>query len=155
MNLHIPFGTRIRSEWPAVGPLPENGRGERARTSSALKLLFPKQVGYHLPIYTPMKLWWTRTDLNRHRARLQHAALHWSYESELVDVSCRLRCHLATYSVYLVEMRGIEPPILGCRPSVFPLALHPHKLYRRVSATPSPRGVGFEPTFPVVPHPAN
>ena len=29
------------------------GRGETARTSSALKLLFPKQVGYHLPIYTP------------------------------------------------------------------------------------------------------
>ena len=31
---------------------------------------------------TDKTLWWTRTDLNRHRARLQHAALHWSYESE-------------------------------------------------------------------------
>jgi hypothetical protein len=29
------------------------GRGKRTRTSSALKLPFPKRVGYHLPIYTP------------------------------------------------------------------------------------------------------
>ena len=26
----------------------------------------------------------------------------------------------------LVEMEGVEPPISGCRPDVFPLALHPH-----------------------------
>ena len=30
-----------------------NGRGDRTRTCSDLNLLFPKQVGYHLPIYTP------------------------------------------------------------------------------------------------------
>lgn len=29
--------------------------------------------------------------------------------------------------LHLVEMRGIEPRIFGCRPNVFPLALHPRK----------------------------
>ncbi len=51
------MGTCIRSRTAAKLPFytltSKIGRGERTRTSSDLNLLFPKQVGYHLPIYTP------------------------------------------------------------------------------------------------------
>ena len=59
-----------------------NGRGDRTRTCSDLNLLFPKQVGYHLPIYTPkLNALSGRQDLNlrpraseaRMQTRLHHA----------------------------------------------------------------------------------
>ena len=40
----------------------------------------------------------------------------------------------------MVEMRGVEPRIFGCRPNVFPLALHPHNLEGRVVVEPTMTG---------------
>lgn len=49
----------------------KDGRGETTCTSSALKLLFPKQVGYYLPIYAPK-------NFGSHVSDFPHPVICWS-----------------------------------------------------------------------------